>query len=227
MSIKTLAISAGMLALVLLPALAQEATKTLPEDKHKQLYVNACGSCHEAELIIDLEPRDREGWYFTVDRMAEMGTTASDEELDQIVGYLAKYFGLPVNVNTAEPEEFQTLGLTEDQAKAVVAAREKGKFADFAAFSAVPALKGANLDGVKHRLVLPKALPQDPNRQTYMNVCSVCHAPDIVVGEKFSRETWSKLVGRMRDHGANGSDDDFKKITDYLVTHFGPKPGAP
>jgi hypothetical protein len=30
----------------------------------------------------------------------------------------------------------------------------------------------------------------------------------------------------MRKHGANGSDDDFKKITDYLVMYFGPKSGA-
>ena len=57
MSIKTLAISAGMLALCLLPVLAQEEPKTLPEDKHKQLYENVCGSCHGADLVIG-EPRD-------------------------------------------------------------------------------------------------------------------------------------------------------------------------
>ena len=57
MSIKTLAISAGMLALVLLPVLAQEAPKTLPEDKHKELYENVCGSCHGADKVIG-EQRD-------------------------------------------------------------------------------------------------------------------------------------------------------------------------
>lgn len=226
MSIKTLAISAGMLALLLLPALAQEAPKTLPEDKHKQLYENVCGSCHEANLVMEAEPREREGWYFMVDRMAEMGTTASEEELDQIVDYLAKYFGLPVNVNTANAEEFQTLGLTEDQAKAVVAARAKVKFADFAALSALPALKDVKLDGVKPRLVFPK-LPPDPNRQTVLNTCGSCHSADIVADENRNREGWGALLGRMRDHGANGSDDDFKKITDYLTTYFGPKSGAP
>jgi mono/diheme cytochrome c family protein len=234
MSIKTLAISAGMLALFfLLPVLAQEAqeaqeaSKTLPEDEHKQLFENVCGSCHGVDLVIDGEPREREGWYFTVGRMAELGTTASDEELDQIVGYLSKYFGMPVNVNTADAGEIQTLGLTEDQAKAVVAARDKGKFADFAALSALPALKGVNLNGLRNRIVLPKALPQDPNRQTFVNTCSTCHATDVIVGENKSRETWGALVGRMREHGAKGSDDDFKKITDYLATYFGPKPAAP
>ncbi|HEX4999976.1 MAG TPA: type II secretion system protein GspK [Terriglobia bacterium] len=225
MLIKTLAISAGMLALVLLPALAQEAPNTLPEDEYTPLFENVCGSCHAIDLVIS-EQRDHEGWFYTVDRMSQ-DTSASEEELDQIVAYLDKYFGLPVNVNTASAEEIQTLGLTEDQAQAVVAARDKGKFPDFAALSALPALKEVKLDGVKSRMVFPKPLPQDPTRQTYLNICSACHGADIVVGETHNRETWGALVGRMREHGANGSDDDFTKITDYLVTYFGPKSGTP
>jgi len=224
MLIKTLAICAGMLALVLPTVLAQEAPKTLPEDKHRELYENVCGSCHGADKVIG-EQRDHEGWSYTVRIMAQMGSSASDEELDQIVNYLVKYFGTPVNVNIATAEEIQTLGLTEDQAKAVVAARAKGKFADFAAFTAIPALKDVNLDGVKHRLVFPK-MPPDPNRQIVLNICGSCHDVDVVVGEKQSRENWSTLVRRMRENGARGSDDDFKKITDYLAMYFGPTPGA-
>jgi cytochrome c5 len=201
--------------------LAQEAPKTLPEDKHRELYENVCGSCHSADKVIG-EQRDRDGWGYTV---RQMGMSASDEELDQIVNYLVKYFGTPVNVNSADTEEIQTLGLTEDQAKAVVAARAKGKFADFAALTAIPALKDVNLDGVKHRLVFPK-LPPDPNRQIYLNTCGACHAADVVVGEKNSREIWDKLVARMRENGARGSDDDFKKIIDYLVMYFGPTPAG-
>ena len=224
MLIKTLAICTGMLALVFSTVLAQEAPKTLPEDKHKELYENVCGSCHGADKVIG-EQRDHDGWDYTVRVMAQMGTSASEEELDQIVNYLVKYFGTPVNVNTATAEEIQTLGLTEDQAKAVVAARAKGKFADFAALTAIPALKDVNLDGVKHRLVFPK-LPMDPNRQIYLNTCGACHAADVVVGENNSRDIWDKLVARMRENGARGSDDDFKKITDYLVKYFGPTPGS-
>ena len=224
MLIKTLAICAGMLALVLPTVLAQEAPKTLPEDKHKELYENVCGSCHGADKVIG-EQRDHDGWGYTVRVMAQMGTPASEEELDQIVNYLVKYFGMPVKVNTANAEEIQTLGLTEDQAKAVVADRAKGKFADFAALTAIPALKDVNLDGVKHRLVFPK-MPPDPNRQIVLNICGSCHDVDVVVGEKQSRENWSTLVRRMRENGARGSDDDFKKITDYLAMYFGPTPGA-
>jgi len=224
MLIKTLAICTGMLALVFSTVLAQEAPKTLPEDKHKELYENICGSCHGADKVIG-EQRDHDGWDYTVRVMAQMGTSASEEELDQIVNYLVKYFGTPVNVNIATAEEIQTLGLTEDQAKAVVAARAKGKFADFAALTAIPALKDVNLDGVKHRLVFPK-LPPDPNRQIVLNICGSCHDVDVVVGEKQSRENWSTLVRRMRENGARGSDDDFKKITDYLAMYFGPTPGA-
>ena len=220
MLIKTLAICTGMLALVLSTVLAQEAPKTLPEDKHRELYENVCGSCHGADKVIG-EQRDHDSWSYTVHVMAQMGTSASDEELDQIVNYLVKYFGMPVNVNNANAEEFQTLGLTEDQAKAVVAARAKEKFPDFAALAAIPALKDVNLEGVKHRLVFPK-LPPDPNRQIVLNTCGACHAADVVVGENRSRESWGTLVGHMRENGARASDDEFKKITDYLVMYFGP-----
>lgn len=224
MLIKTLAICTGMLALVLPTVLAQEAPKTLPEDKHRELYENVCGSCHGADKVIG-EQRDHDGWSFTVRVMAQMGASASEEEQDQIVDYLVKYFGMPVNVNTANAEEIQTLGLTEDQAKAVVAARAKGRFPDFASLAAIPVLKDVNLEGVKHRLVFPK-LPPDPNRQIYLNACGACHVADVVVGQHQSRESWGKLVGRMRENGARGSDDDFKKITDYLLMYFGPTPGS-
>ncbi len=222
MSIKPLAISAGMLALFLLPVLAQEAPKTLPEDEHKQLFENVCGACHSADRVIG-EPREKQEWSATVERMAQLGASASDEEMAQIVTYLTKYFGMPVNVNTASAEDFETLGLTEDQAKAVIAARAKAKFPDFAALSAVPALKEVKLDGVKHRLVFPKPLPEDPNRQTFLTICSACHSTDVIVEENHSREGWGTLVGRMREKGAVVSDDDFKKITDYLGKYFGPK----
>jgi len=226
MSIKTLAISAGLVASVLLPVLAQEAPRTLPEDKLTTLYENVCGECHGADLVFD-QPRDYQGWNSTVDRMVQQGASASDEEIHQIVDYLAKYFGMPVNVNSASAEEIQTLGLTEDQAKSVIAARAREKFADFAALSALPALKEVNLEGVKHRLVFPQGLPPDPIRQTFLNTCGVCHSADVVVGEVHNRAAWDALIGRMRGHGAQGSDDDFKKITDYLMMYFSSKPGAP
>src|SRR5215471_15171113 len=124
MLMKTLAICAGILALVLPAVLAQEAPKTLPEDKNKELYENVCGACHGADRVIG-EQRDHDGWGYTVHIMAQMGTQASDEELDQIVDYLVKYFGMPVIVNSANAEEFETLGLTDAQAKAVVDARAK------------------------------------------------------------------------------------------------------
>src|SRR5678815_745532 len=130
MLIKTLAICTGVLTLVLPTVLAQDAPRTLPEDKHRELYENVCGSCHGADKVIG-EQRDRDGWAYTVRVMAQMGaSSASEEELDQIVNYLVKYFGTPVNVNSANVEELQTLGLTEDQAKGVVAARAKAKFPD-------------------------------------------------------------------------------------------------
>src|SRR6187200_3507689 len=107
MLIKTVAICTGILAFVFTTVLAQEAPKTLPEDTHKEVYENVCGSCHSADKVIG-EQRDHDAWAYTVRVMAQMGTPPAEEELDQIITYLVKYFGTPVKVNSANAEELQT-----------------------------------------------------------------------------------------------------------------------
>jgi competence protein ComEA len=68
------------------------------------------------------------------------------------------------------------------------------------------------------------ALPPGPGHDTTLRVCSACHAPGIVTKQRLSREGWHELVETMAGRGAQGSDQDFAQITDYLAKNFPDQP---
>jgi competence protein ComEA len=63
-------------------------------------------------------------------------------------------------------------------------------------------------------------LPAGPGRDTLKKVCSMCHSPENVVGLAKTREDWGAVVGQMASTGAQGTDDEFNQIVDYLATYF-------
>jgi competence protein ComEA len=68
-------------------------------------------------------------------------------------------------------------------------------------------------------------LPEGPGKATMIRVCSPCHSAENVFGRGKSREEWGEIVGDMVMRGAQGSDEDFYDIVDYLTEHF-PKSAA-
>ena len=69
-------------------------------------------------------------------------------------------------------------------------------------------------------------LPEGPGKATMQKVCSGCHAPEIVTGRRETKETWEQIVGDMVNKGANGTDDEFNQIIDYLAANFSKKAEA-
>jgi cytochrome c5 len=67
-------------------------------------------------------------------------------------------------------------------------------------------------------------LPDGPGKTTVQKICSGCHAPEIVLGHRDTKEGWEQIVSNMVEKGANGTDDEFNTIIDYLAAHF-PKDG--
>lgn len=63
-------------------------------------------------------------------------------------------------------------------------------------------------------------LPEGPGKATMQKICSGCHAPEIVLGRRDTKEGWAQVVSSMVDRGANGTDDEFNTIIDYLATNF-------
>jgi virginiamycin B lyase len=64
-------------------------------------------------------------------------------------------------------------------------------------------------------------LPDGKGRQLVQNICSSCHAVDLIRNSSgYTREHWKELTGYMVD--LSGSPVQQNEILDYLATHFPP-----
>jgi mono/diheme cytochrome c family protein len=64
----------------------------LPEGNGRDLVQKVCNSCHSVDLITT-HRQTRDEWTGTVQRMAQHGASATDEQFNQIVDYLTNNFG--------------------------------------------------------------------------------------------------------------------------------------
>ena len=73
-------------------ALSCFAQETLPEGKAKPIVERVCSKCHGLEGIVRAR-MTKERWSAVVDDMIGRGAQASDDEIDQMIEYLAANFG--------------------------------------------------------------------------------------------------------------------------------------
>jgi len=66
--------------------------QTLPDGPGKDAFASVCSGCHALD-VATTQKKPRTGWQATVDSMTAKGATASKEQFDAIVGYLAAHFG--------------------------------------------------------------------------------------------------------------------------------------
>lgn len=66
-------------------------------------------------------------------------------------------------------------------------------------------------------------LPPGPGREPFQRICSGCHALSVATSEHRTADSWANVVDDMRARGANGSDDEMDKITDWLAANYPPK----
>jgi cytochrome c5 len=67
------------------------------------------------------------------------------------------------------------------------------------------------------------ALPEGEGKAIVLSVCTKCHGPSNFSTLRMSRSAWEDEVEDMKDKGAIGTDDDFKRIIDYLAKNFPPR----
>ena len=65
-------------------------------------------------------------------------------------------------------------------------------------------------------------LPDGPGKAITQKVCGSCHGAELLIGRQETREAWSAIVDDMVQRGAQGSDNDFYDVVDYLATNFSP-----
>jgi competence protein ComEA len=86
----------------------------------------------------------------------------------------------------------------------------------------VPAAAGL-LAGLVSAQALPtkdSRFPEGDGKAALFRVCSECHGAESAVGQLKTREEWRRTLDEMAGYGAQGSDEDWTQILEYLVRHF-------
>jgi competence protein ComEA len=81
----------GLMAAAQTPSGPSDEHPTLPAGPGRELMIRVCSQCHLPEVVVNqqLDPAE---WKSVVDQMAGRGASATDEEFDEIVQYLAAAF---------------------------------------------------------------------------------------------------------------------------------------
>ena len=64
------------------------------------------------------------------------------------------------------------------------------------------------------------SLPNGDGKAVVLATCTKCHGTGNFTSIRMSREGWKDEVNSMRAKGAVGTDDDFKKVIEYLTRTF-------
>jgi competence ComEA-like helix-hairpin-helix protein len=153
--VKSALIGVVLIAFLVSPAFAQ---KDFPDGPAKEYVNKICLQCHEASQLLS-QRRSESDWKTTVARMATKGVPAPAEQYDAIAAYMAKNFGkvedtTKINMNKAKAEEIvAVIGLTPDEAKALVAYREKhGDYREWGEMLVVYGVDGRKLEAAKDKM---------------------------------------------------------------------------
>jgi competence protein ComEA len=143
--------------LLFVPAFAL-AQNDFPDGPAKEYVQKICLQCHEAAQLLS-QKRSESDWKKTVARMAQKGVAAPTDQFDAIAVYMAQHFGKPedttkLNMNKAKPEEIvATIGLTPDEAQALVTYREKhGDYREWGEMLVVYGVDGRKLEAAKDKM---------------------------------------------------------------------------
>jgi competence protein ComEA len=137
------------------PALAQ---KDFPDGPAKDYIAKICLQCHEPTQLLN-QRKSESDWKITVARMATKGVPAPAEQYDAIAAYMAKNFPkvedtTKINMNKASVEQIvSSIGLTPDEAKALVTYREKhGDYREWGEMLVVYGVDGRKLEAAKDKM---------------------------------------------------------------------------
>ena len=70
-------------------------------------------------------------------------------------------------------------------------------------------------------------LPDGPGKAATIRICSKCHAVEKAVSLRQDDDGWSDTIAKMVKMGAQGSDDEFNAVLEYLTKNFGPEVAPP
>jgi competence protein ComEA len=66
----------------------------------------------------------------------------------------------------------------------------------------------------------PDGLPDAPGKAVLVRMCTACHGTDVIVETPRTVPVWAETILLMKSFGAEGSEEDWKTVGDYLITHL-------
>src|SRR5207237_1809273 len=69
-------------------------------------------------------------------------------------------------------------------------------------------------------LVKESKFPEGPGKTALFKVCSECHGAESAVGHLKTRQEWSKTLDEMAAQGAQGTDEEWNQILEYLDKNY-------
>jgi len=69
-------------------------------------------------------------------------------------------------------------------------------------------------------------LPEGSGQAETIKLCVKCHSLDQAISLRQSQADWAETISKMVNIGAQGTDDDFNKVLNYLVKFYGTEPGT-
>jgi competence protein ComEA len=64
------------------------------------------------------------------------------------------------------------------------------------------------------------ALPEGTGKAATVKICGNCHGVEIAVSRRETKEGWNGIVDDMIQRGAQGTDEEFGDIVEYLSVHY-------
>ena len=68
---------------------------------------------------------------------------------------------------------------------------------------------------------LLQQLPDGPGKKEVLAICRDCHDMDTVTAENRTKDGWRKMIAKMGERGAEGTDEQFEAVITYLTKNFG------
>jgi competence protein ComEA len=132
---------------------APQSSGAVTDDPTYELFSQTCSKCHDAARITAVR-RTKSEWEDVLTKMIEKGATGSEEDFQNVFGFLRRHYG-KVYINTAPLEEITTtLGLSPKDAEAIVAYRKaNGSFKELEDVRKVPDVDLKTLDAHKDAVV--------------------------------------------------------------------------
>lgn len=70
-------------------------------------------------------------------------------------------------------------------------------------------------------------IPPGTGHDETVKVCGKCHSPEQAASLRQSRTGWEETISKMVNMGAEGTDEEYEAVLNYLAKQFGPEPPKP